>query len=94
MKHHKIELPVSAHHNTEALVQRQWHIFRVVESFLLDAVPCPNCVCMKKVLQHWATFNTPYGRYRFCRLPFGIKSASDVFQKATNHLFQGYIHAK
>ena len=40
MKHHKIELPVSAHHNTEALVQRQWHIFRVVESFLLDAVPC------------------------------------------------------
>ena len=26
----------------------------------------------------------------FSRLPFGIKWASDVFQKAMNHLFQGY----
>ena len=36
------------------------------------------------------TFNTPYGRYRFCRLPFGIKSASEVFQKAMDHLLEGY----
>lgn len=27
------------------------------------------------------TFNTPFGRYRFLRLPFGITSASEVFQK-------------
>ena len=27
------------------------------------------------------TFNTPFGRYRFTRLPFGIKSAPEVFQK-------------
>ncbi|KAI4903272.1 hypothetical protein NFI96_026804, partial [Prochilodus magdalenae] len=27
------------------------------------------------------TFNTPWGRYRFKRLPFGIKSASEVFQQ-------------
>ena len=27
------------------------------------------------------TFATPFGRYRFCRLPFGIKSAPEVFQK-------------
>jgi hypothetical protein len=26
------------------------------------------------------TFNTPFGRYRFTRLPFGIKSAPEVFQ--------------
>ena len=36
------------------------------------------------------TFNTPYGRYCFCRLPFGIKSASEVFQKAMDHLLEGY----
>ncbi|XP_028407548.1 uncharacterized protein K02A2.6-like [Dendronephthya gigantea] len=36
------------------------------------------------------TFNTPYGRYRFCRMPFGIKSASEVFQKAMDHLLEGY----
>ena len=27
------------------------------------------------------TFATPFGRFRFCRLPFGIKSAPEVFQK-------------
>ena len=27
------------------------------------------------------TFNTPHGRYRFLRLPFGINSAPEVFQK-------------
>ena len=27
------------------------------------------------------TFNTPFGRYRFKRMPFGIKSAQEVFQK-------------
>ena len=36
------------------------------------------------------TFNTPYGRYRFLRLPFGLKSASEVFQKAIDHIFTGY----
>ena len=33
------------------------------------------------------TFNTPFGRYRFKCLPFGISSAPEVFQKAmTEHL--------
>ena len=27
------------------------------------------------------TFNSPFGRYRFTRLPFGIKSASEVYQR-------------
>ena len=26
-------------------------------------------------------FNTPFGRYRFMRMPFGIHSASEVFSK-------------
>ena len=34
------------------------------------------------------TFNTPYGRYRFTRLPFGIKSAPDVFQHCMSELFE------
>ena len=30
------------------------------------------------------TFDTPYGRYRWMRLPFGISVASEIFQKKLN----------
>ena len=33
------------------------------------------------------TFITPYGRYRFLRLPFGICSAPEVFHKIVHNLF-------
>ena len=33
------------------------------------------------------TFNTPFGRYKFTRMPFGIKSASEVFQKQNDAAF-------
>ena len=35
------------------------------------------------------TFNTPYGRYCFRRLPFGLVSAQDVFQKKVDQTFEG-----
>lgn len=34
----------------------------------------------------WA-FNTPWGRYRFLRLLFGIKSASEVFQQKNCEIY-------
>ena len=33
------------------------------------------------------TFNTPFGKYRFTRLPFGIKSTPEVFQTCMSDLF-------
>src|SRR5215469_9467189 len=33
------------------------------------------------------TFNTPFGRYSFTRLAFGISSAPEVFQKRMVELF-------
>ena len=33
------------------------------------------------------TMNTPFGRYRFKRLPFGIHSAQEVFHKRINQAF-------
>ena len=35
------------------------------------------------------TFNSCFGRYRFIRLPFGISSASEVFQKALAQILEG-----
>ena len=36
------------------------------------------------------TFATPFGRYRFLRMPFGISTASEVYQRTMEHLFAGY----
>ena len=33
------------------------------------------------------TFNTPFGRYRFLRMPLGICSASEVLQKRVYKVF-------
>ena len=35
------------------------------------------------------TFSSPFGRYRFTRMPFGIRSASEVFQKKNEAAFSG-----
>jgi hypothetical protein len=36
------------------------------------------------------TFNTPQGRYRFLRMPYGITSGSEVFQRAMEQIFSGH----
>lgn len=35
------------------------------------------------------TFNTPYGRYRFLRLPFGLNCAQDLFQRKMDENLEG-----
>ena len=39
---------------------------------------------------YYTTFNTPFGRYRFLKMPYGITSSSEVFQHAMEHLMEGY----
>ena len=35
------------------------------------------------------TFNTPFGRFRFTRLPFGLLVSQDIFQKQLDTAFEG-----
>ena len=35
------------------------------------------------------TFITPFGRYHFNKLPFGISSAPELFQRRMNKIFEG-----
>ena len=35
------------------------------------------------------TFNTPFGRFRFLRLPFVIRCAQEVFHKRVHEIFEG-----
>ena len=34
------------------------------------------------------TFNSPFGRYRFKRMPFGLKMSQDVFQTKIDQTFE------
>ena len=36
-----------------------------------------------------ATFNSPFGRYRFLRMPFGLRMAQDVFQHRIHQMIEG-----
>ena len=38
----------------------------------------------------YTTFNTPNGRYQFIRMPYGLNSGSEVFQRTMEQLFSGY----
>ena len=38
-----------------------------------------SCLC---------TFNTPIGRYRLTKLPFGVKRASEIFQKTMDWMVE------
>ena len=35
------------------------------------------------------TFSTPFGRYCWCRLPFGLSVSSEIFQKRVNQALEG-----
>jgi hypothetical protein len=35
------------------------------------------------------TFNTPFGRYRYLRLPFGLKCSQDIFQMRMDQITEG-----
>lgn len=45
-------------------------------------------VCLDKESTKICTFNTPFGRYSFKRLPFGLTSAPEVFHRTIQHIFE------
>ena len=44
-------------------------------------------ICLDEQSSDLCVFNTPFGRYKFLRMPFGIKSASEVIQKRLEQIF-------
>ena len=47
---------------------------------VLDASQCFNQVKIDTESSNLLTFNTPFGRYKYTRLAFGVKSAPEVVQ--------------
>ncbi|XP_072143386.1 uncharacterized protein [Dermacentor andersoni] len=82
------------------VVLRERHILPTVEQVLgllgdatvfskLDATASFHQVKLAEDSQELTTFITPYGRYCFCRLPFGITSAPEYFQKQMARILEG-----
>lgn len=46
-------------------------------------------VVLDEESSYLTTFHTPFGRYRWKRLPFGISSAPEVFQRKMHELIEG-----
>ena len=56
---------------------------------VLDATFGYWAMLLSKESSILTTFQTPYGRYRYLRMPFGICSAQEVFQKKMDRTFKG-----
>ena len=57
---------------------------------VFTVIDMSNCYWHKKLDEessYLCTFNTPFGRYKFNRMPFGVCSASDVAQKIVDDNF-------
>lgn len=82
-------------------LKRPHHPMRIVEEVaaqmlkstvfsVLDA----KCSFWHIMLDHKSsmltTFSSLFGRFRFLRMPYGINSASEVFQRAMEQIFAGY----
>ncbi|UYV60538.1 K02A2.6-like [Cordylochernes scorpioides] len=81
-------------------VQREVHPMPVVEHMLgqlgearlfskLDANSGFHQIPLSPDCQHLTTFITPFGRYKYCRMPFGISLAPEYFQRVMSLILQG-----
>ena len=58
---------------------------------LLDITHAYWSIKLDKESSNLTTFSTPFGRYRYLRLPFGISASiySDIFQMKIDEIFEG-----
>ena len=99
VKPNKIRLCIDPKDLNEA-VKREYYPMKTVEDVLtrlpdakifstLDATSGFWQIPLDEESSFLTCFNTPFGRYRFKRLPFGIKSAPEVYQRVMEELFGG-----
>ena len=55
----------------------------------LDLVSAYLQICLQNRCQEFTAFITPFGTFKFKRMPFGLVSASSVFQRVMEKLLKG-----
>uniref|UniRef100_A0A131YJ66 RNA-directed DNA polymerase n=1 Tax=Rhipicephalus appendiculatus TaxID=34631 RepID=A0A131YJ66_RHIAP len=61
---------------------------------ILDAKSAFWQLTLDEASSRLCTFTTPWGRYRFLRVPFGLATAPELFQQAIEQVFQGQVVVK
>ena len=61
--------------------------------FTLDAASAFSQIPLSEDCSSLTTFISPFGRYHFKRLPFGITSGPEVFHRAMQHILAGQAGA-
>ena len=86
-------------HDLNNVLKRPHHPLKTVEEVLSDLTNARVFTTLDAKNGFWqipleeessklTTFATPFGRYKFNRMPYGIKSGSEVFQRAMDDLFK------
>ncbi|XP_020903454.1 uncharacterized protein K02A2.6 [Exaiptasia diaphana] len=83
-----------------AAIKREHHVTSTLEEILpklsgaqVFSIVDAKCgywnVVLDEESSYLTTFNSPYGRYRFKRMPFGLKMFQDIFQTRIDQTFEG-----
>ncbi|XP_046858591.1 uncharacterized protein K02A2.6-like [Xenia sp. Carnegie-2017] len=96
-KPNKLRIYIDPRHLNEAIQRERYPLLTIEEVVsrlpgakifsVFDAASGFWQIPLDEDSSYLTTFNTPFGRYKFNRLPFGISSAPEVFQKAMHQLF-------
>ena len=81
-------------------IKREHHPMKTIEDVItnipgskvfsvLDAKSGFMQIKLQRESSFLTTFNTPLGRYRWLRLPYGIKSAPEIYQRIMDEMLQG-----
>ena len=66
-------------------IKREHFSMKMIEEVVQNM---PEAKVFSKESSKLCTFNTPFGRYRFLRVPFGIVSASEIFQRVMSQVVE------
>ena len=75
--------------NVVTVVGERWCLYRAKVFAVLDVHQGFWHVLLDEKSSFLSTFNTPFGRYRWKRMPFGISSAPEVFQCHVHEVIEG-----
>ena len=76
------------HYTTRTLDEIKHHLDGATVFSKLDARSGYWSVHLDEPSSFLTTFNSPFGRYRFLRLPFGLNSSQDVFQERMDQILE------